>query len=167
MGGGVTASTFDEAAFTAQFKSAWQLFKASACIAATSSPLKWWHTIGRANYSPLLQIARRYMTPLATSAIVEGSFSKAKRWCQDQRSSLSDVKFDVLVTLDTKLTDMTDEELESLLDVGWKTRYGQRAPVVDECMAVEFDVSSDVEDSEMNDAEPAATGVTGGVGGDD
>lgn len=109
-----------------QFDAEFAAYMRSESVPDDSDPLQWWRSTGQ-QFKMLLPLARKYMTPLATSAIVEGCFSRAKRWCKDQRSCIGDYRFDVMTTLDSMLSDKTEDELDGLLRVGSTLVYNSRA----------------------------------------
>lgn len=58
----------------------------------------WWRDETR--FPHLKAVARRYLTPLASTSLVEGMFSPAKFWCRAERSLIGHKTLDVLATLD-------------------------------------------------------------------
>lgn len=97
----------------------------------TGTALDWWRR-HKNSYPLLARVARKYLTPLATSAIIERTFSKAKKWCKDQRSNISSKKMDMMVTLDTYLAQQSAADMRKLLKVGPYRKYGKQSQQVDE-----------------------------------
>ncbi len=166
---GAAACHFNEASFGLQFDAEWQRYKALAPPKADRCPLDWWASAkpdeGQ-SFPALLGVARRYMTPLATSAPVEGTFSRARLWCRDQRSCIGEETFDKVVTLDTALTGMTEEELLALLDVG--ERHAYRQQVADRDATIDGCIPLDDDDDDEGEAPVAGTSTAAaGAGADD
>lgn len=131
-----------EKEWRAGFDADFAAYMSEDAIDDSCDPLSWWRTTGQ-KFKFLLPLAQKYMTPLATSAIVEGCFSKAKRWCSDQRSCISDLRFDVLTTLGSVLATKTESELDELLTVGarstYRCRLGEAAEPDAEFLTVEYE----------------------------
>lgn len=135
----------------------------AAYMAATDAspdqdPLDWWRH-NMPSFGMLIPLVRKYLAVLATSAIVEGSFSKAKRWCKDQRSSISGTKLDVMTVLDTALTSLTEEELDEFLPTGAVNKYGRAPKTACDPLAqlIVIDGSDDGEDNDTVAADRSST----------
>jgi hAT family C-terminal dimerisation region len=66
--------------------------------------LDWWRRNG-AKFPMLKVMARKYLTILAATAVIESLFSRAKFWCRAERSSISGRKLDVITTLSSAISE--------------------------------------------------------------
>lgn len=116
-------------------------------------PLTWWQQkVSRHpdDFPVVSQLARKYLTPLPTTAIAECSFSKAKFWCRAERSCLSHERLDMLTTLDSLFSGMSIDDCLEAITSGEIPSPGSRIsrPEAREAADEEWsDVDSDMDDN--------------------
>lgn len=83
-----------------------------------ADPLLWWRQAKLNRRYPLIMAAaRKYLTPVASSAMVERTFSAAKFWCRNERGRIGMDTLDAVAAVQAMLASSSDEELMALVDL--------------------------------------------------
>lgn len=91
-------------------------FVKAVSLGPDEDPLVWWSTVGSSIFHDISHMARKYLTPMASTAPVERTFSAAKFFVREERNRLSDETLDVVVSLNSYLG-RPETELNQLVPV--------------------------------------------------
>ena len=88
-----------------EVRAAWQFYWAMDEADVDTNALMWWKVNGQSSQLRFVApIARKYMSALATSAVIERVFSRAKRWCRDEKGRMSAFNVEVCTNSGTVLS---------------------------------------------------------------